>query len=48
MHAHLKGIGYREITLNLQGADSLKNMLTLVQIHSNKLSDGDWVVEGAG
>ena len=43
-HAHLKGIGYREITLNLQGADSLKNMLTLVQIHSNKLSDGDWVV----
>ena len=35
-HAHLKGIGYREITLNLQGADSLKNMLTLVQIHSNK------------
>ena len=35
-HAHLKSIGYREITLNLQGADSLKNMLTLVQIHTNK------------
>lgn len=43
-HAHLKGIGYREIDLNLQGADSLKSMLTQVKIHSNKQLPGDWVV----
>ena len=43
-HAHLKGIGYREINLNLQGADSLKAMLTQVRLHSNKLNSGDWVV----
>ena len=43
-HAHLKGIGYREINLNLQGAESLKAMLTQVKLHSNKLNSGDWVV----
>ncbi len=43
-HAHLKGIGYREITLNLQEAESLKDMLTQVKIHSNKLNKGDWIV----
>ena len=43
-HAHLKGIGYREIDLNLQGAESLKSMLTQVQIHANKKLSGDWVV----
>ena len=43
-HAHLKGIGYREMNLNLQGADSLKSMLTQVTIHANKLQIGDWVI----
>ena len=43
-HAHLKGIGYRELNLNLQGADSLKSMLTQVTIHANKLQIGDWVI----
>ena len=43
-HAHLKGIGYREIDLNLQGAESLKSMLTQVQIYANKKLSGDWVV----
>ena len=43
-HAHLKGIGYRELNLNLQGADSLKSMLTQVTIHANKLPIGDWVI----
>ena len=43
-HAHLKGIGYRELNLNLQGADSLKSMLTQVTIHANKLPTGDWVI----
>ena len=26
-HAHLSGIGYRELTLNLEGSASLKEML---------------------
>ena len=43
-HAHLKGIGYRELNLNLQGAESLKSMLTQVKIHSNELEAGDWVI----
>ena len=43
-HAHLKGIGYREINLNLQGAESLKGMLTQVKIHSNTVSEGSWVI----
>ena len=43
-HAHLKGIGYRELNLNLQGADSLKSLLTQVTIQANKLPIGDWVI----
>lgn len=43
-HAHLKGIGYREINLNLQGAESLKGMLTQVKIHSNTIPEGSWVI----
>ena len=43
-HAHLKGIGYREINLNLQGAESLKGMLTQVKIHSNTITEGSWVI----
>jgi len=43
-HAHLKGIGRRENSLNLQGIDSLKEMLTKVEIHSNKVESGKWVV----
>ena len=43
-HAHLKGIGYREIDLNLQGSESLKGMLTQVQIYANERPSGDWVV----
>ena len=43
-HAHLKGIGYREMNLNLQGANSLKEMLTQVEIYANGLEPGKWVV----
>jgi|TARA_B110000438_G_C15818526_1_gene653123 predicted amidohydrolase YtcJ len=43
-HAHLKSIGYRELTLNLQGAKSLKDMLAAVEIFSNKKLPGEWVV----
>ena len=43
-HAHLKGIGYREMNLNLQGANSLKEMLTQVEIYANGLESGKWVI----
>ena len=43
-HAHLKGIGYREINLNLQGANSLKEMLTQVEIYANQIDTGNWVI----
>ena len=43
-HAHLKGIGYREMNFNLQGANSLKEMLTQVEIYANGLEPGKWVI----
>ena len=43
-HAHLKGIGYREMNLNLQGSESLKSMLTQVKIHSNQIPSGEWII----
>ena len=43
-HVHVKGIGYRELNLNLQGIDSLKEMLTVVEIYSNSKNPGDWIV----
>ena len=43
-HAHLKGIGYRESSLNLQGINSLKEMLTTVEIFSNTIPSGEWIV----
>ena len=43
-HAHLKGIGHRENSLNLQGIDSLKEMLTTVEIFSNGIQPGEWVI----
>ena len=43
-HAHLKGIGRRENSLNLQGTKSLKEMLTAVEIYSNGIEPGEWVV----
>jgi len=43
-HAHLKGIGYRENSLNLQGINSLKEMLTTVEIFANNIPSGEWIV----
>ena len=43
-HAHLKGIGYRESSLNLQGINSLKEMLTTVEIFANNIPSGEWIV----
>ena len=43
-HAHLKGIGYRENSLNLQGINSLKEMLTTVEIYANNIASGEWII----
>jgi len=43
-HVHIKGIGYRDLNLNLQGINSLKEMLTTVEIYSNSVEPGGWVV----
>ena len=43
-HAHLKGIGYRELTLNLQGISSLDNTLKVVRNYLSKKNPGDWVI----
>ena len=43
-HAHLKGIGHRENSLNLQGINSLKEMLTTVEIFANNIASGEWII----
>ena len=43
-HAHLKGIGYREMTLNLQGINSLEDTLDTIKDYVIKTKKGDWVV----
>ena len=43
-HGHLKGIGYRELTLNLQGIDSLKETMQTVKSYVLKQDSGDWVI----
>ena len=43
-HAHLKGIGYRELTLNLQGISSLSDTLKVVRNYLSEQNPGDWVI----
>ena len=43
-HAHLKGIGYRELTLNLQEISSLSDTLKVVRNYLSKQNPGDWVI----
>ena len=43
-HGHLKGIGYRELTLNLQGINSLSDTLEKVQNYLETKKPGDWVI----
>ena len=43
-HAHLKGIGYRELTLNLQGISSLSETLKVVKNYLSKKNPGEWVI----
>ena len=43
-HAHLKGIGYREMTLNLQGINSLKETMEAIKAHVLKSKKGELVI----
>ena len=43
-HGHLKGIGYRELTLNLQGINSLKETLDAVKAYVLTQDSGEWVI----
>lgn len=43
-HVHLKGIGYREKNLNLQGIDSLAETMQAVADYAKANPDASWVV----
>jgi len=43
-HGHLKGIGYRELTLNLQGISSLNETLQVVRSYISTKEAGEWVI----
>ncbi len=42
-HQHLAGVGAREMTLNLEGIDSLKDFLAAVKARVDQAKPGDWV-----
>ena len=43
-HGHLKGIGYRELTLNLQGISSLTKTLEVVKNYLSTKKAGEWII----
>ena len=43
-HGHLKGIGYRELTLNLQGIPSLDLTLNAVENYLSSKQPNDWII----
>ena len=43
-HGHLKGIGYRELTLNLQGISSLNKTLEVVRNYLSTKKTGEWII----
>ncbi len=43
-HGHLKGIGYRELTLNLQGLPSLAETLEVVRNYLSTKETDEWIV----
>lgn len=42
-HHHLSGVGFREITLNLEGATNLEDFLAKVKERVNQKQPGEWV-----
>ena len=43
-HGHLKGIGYRELTLNLQEIPSLNETLQAVRDYLSTKDSGEWII----
>ena len=44
-HHHLEGVGFREMTLNLEGVNSLEDFLAKVKARVNQTRAGDWVTD---
>jgi len=42
-HHHLSGVGFREMTLNLEGVNSLEDFLAKVKIRVSQAKPGEWV-----
>src|SRR6185369_6523121 len=42
-HQHLSGVGFREMTLNLEGTASLQDLLAKVKARVDQTKPGDWV-----
>ncbi len=42
-HQHLSGVGFREMTLNLEGVTSLEEFLARVKARVDQAKPGDWV-----
>lgn len=43
-HGHIAGVGFREVNLNLQGIESLAEMLTAVKEYAEANPDQPWVI----
>ncbi len=43
-HYHLSGVGFREMTLNLEGTTSLQDFLAKVKARTDKAKPGEWVM----
>ncbi len=43
-HYHLSGVGFREMTLNLEGTTSLQDFLAKVKARADKTKPGEWVM----
>lgn len=42
-HQHLSGVGFREMTLNLEGSSSLKDLLAKLKSRVDQAKPGEWV-----
>lgn len=43
-HYHLSGVGFREMSFNLEGTNSLKDFLAKVKARVDKAKPGEWIV----
>ena len=45
-HVHLSGVGFRALSLNLEGTAGLDEMLQRVQQYAERVPSGEWIVGG--